>query len=156
MNLRTSYILVAVMFLGLGNLVMAGGVSGKVEVTGGDKKAVLADFKAELSKGSVNGFLRLTIAENDKASFIKIVNLKINGSYAWFSGKCTSSDSDKLGNWLFVAIHDGGTPGEIADHIWWQWLGSGDKAKSPAARKVENFEKPAENKIIKTGNITVK
>jgi hypothetical protein len=43
----------------------------------------------------------------------------IYGDHAFFSGVIVSaSDDGQVGNWLLVAVQDGGSPGTNGDHVW--------------------------------------
>jgi len=110
-------------------------------------------FKITLndSGNSGNGFFQYS--DEQSTVRIKVKYLKVDGEYAWFAGKCVEDGIDKLDRWFFAVVHDGGKPGNIADHIWWEWL---DNTESIAKSKVENLEIPSERKQIKDGDITVK
>ena len=81
--------------------------------------------------------------------------MKVDGEYAWLAGKSTK-DSTKLANqWFFITIHDGGSPGNLVDHMWWDWLPDTENVENIAKNKVENLEKAENNQIIKDGDIQI-
>jgi hypothetical protein len=102
-----------------------------------------------------DGFLRCTSSDDDTEMYIELEYTAIDGDYAWFAGICTEDGENFTGKWLFGAVHDGGTPGKLVDHIWWEWLPDSDDVEEVAQSKVENFEIPAKNKPISSGDIKV-
>ena len=131
-------------------------VSGKVKVSG-DDASVWIDFTAAGAKNSraIGGSFCCQPDGEGKKTCANVVYMKVDGRYAWLAGKCTSDSSGLAGRWFFMAVHDGGTPGYLADHLWLDWLPDTPDAESVAKRKVENLEKPANNKSIEAGNIVV-
>ncbi|MFO7967289.1 MAG: hypothetical protein R6U44_06795 [Archaeoglobaceae archaeon] len=60
--------------------------------------------------------------------------VNVEGDYAYFGAKCTydsggDSGGDKTGDWLYVVVEDGGTPGMNGDAMGWSW-GSEDQVAS--------------------------
>jgi len=102
-----------------------------------------------------DGFLRCTKSDNDVEMYIDIEYAEIDGKYAWFAGICTEDGENFTGKWLFGVVHDGGTPGKLVDHIWWEWLPESDNVEDIAKSKVENLEIPSGNKTINSGDIKV-
>ncbi|MHC4152206.1 MAG: hypothetical protein ACYSSP_08920 [Planctomycetota bacterium] len=102
-----------------------------------------------------DGFLRCTRSDDDTEMYIELEYTAIDGKYAWFAGICTEDGENFTGKWLFGAVHDGGTPGKLVDHVWWEWLPDSDDVEDVAKSKVENFEIPAKNKPINSGDIKV-
>lgn len=48
--------------------------------------------------------------------------VRVDGDYAHFGALCTADSEDQqTGKWLYVKVHDGGTPGRNGDHIGWKW-----------------------------------
>ena len=155
-SIKISRIVVLLVLLGQANSLFAGSISGVIGVVGSSSTEAMVNFKGKISDtGAIEETSQLIVTDGDKKTTVKISALKIDGQYAWFSGKCISGNSDKLGHWLFVAVDDGGTPGNISDHVWWEWLGNDAKAESEAASKVKNLKKPVENKPVKSGDIVV-
>jgi len=141
----------------LANCAWANTVSGKIKVLDDTNKIALTEFEItkKTTDQSVTGSLSWETENGDTDNYIEIKYVNIDGQYAWFAGKCTQSTEEMADRWLFIAVHDGGTPGNLVDHIWCQWLDSGPDAESIAKEKVENLEKPTNNKPIKSGNIEV-
>jgi hypothetical protein len=113
-------------------------VSGKVKVSG-DDASVWIELRADGAKNSLaaSGSLRCWQNNKSKETSADVVYMKVDGSYGWLAGKCTRDSGNLTGRWFFMAVHDGGTPGHLADQLW------------------ENLEKPANNKSIETGDIVV-
>jgi len=88
---------------------------------------------------------------------IQLTCLKKQKNYAWLAGKCI--DDKKSGqlkdHWLFIALHDGGTPGRLADHLWLEWLPQTPDAEQKARKNVEKLQKPKQNMPVTDGNIIV-
>lgn len=131
-------------------------ISGKVKVCG-DDASVWIELRADSAKNSLaaSGSLRCWQDDKSKETCADVVYMKVDGSYGWLAGKCTTDSSGLAGRWFFMAVHDGGTPGHLADHLWLDWLPDTPDAESIAKGKVENLEKPANNKSIETGDIVV-
>jgi len=132
-------------------------VSGKVQVLD-DEGTAWAEFKAAKEKdgGAAGGTFHWWLADGSKEAFIEVVYVTVDEEYGWFAGKCTRySDSSLADRWFFVAVHDGGEPGRLVDHIWWELLPAAQDAESLAKEKVDNLEVPAENKAIEDGEIVV-
>ncbi|MFC1738331.1 hypothetical protein ACFL1G_04675 [Planctomycetota bacterium] len=123
-----------------------------------NKEGGLAKLKALAGDDidSSEGFFHYLPADGTGEVRIKLAYVKVDGKYAWFAGECTQNGVNLIGRWFFGAVHDGGKPGKLVDHIWWEWLPDSDNARSVAKSKVENFEIPAENKTIIDGDIAVK
>jgi hypothetical protein len=102
-----------------------------------------------------DGFLQCTSSDNDTEMYIELEYIEIDGKYAWFAGMCTKDGSNFTGRWFFGAVHDGGNPGKLVDHIWWEWLPESDDVEEIAKSKVENLEIPSDNKPIESGDIEV-
>jgi hypothetical protein len=85
-----------------------------------------------------DGFLRCTRSDDDTEMYIELEYTAIDGKYAWFAGICTEDGERKL-----------------VDHVWWEWLPDSDDVEDVAKSKVENFEIPAKNKPINSGDIKV-
>lgn len=48
--------------------------------------------------------------------------VNVDGDTAYFGAQCTyDSAGTQTGEWLYVKVHDGGTPGRKGDHIGWKW-----------------------------------
>lgn len=132
-------------------------VTGKVQISADTNKYTWAEFSTRQGKDglSATGSLHLWSEDNSRQTYVNLAYLNVDGEYAWFAGQCTNDNGSLTGRWLFVAVHDGGNPGRLADHIWWEWLPNSPDAEAVAKSKVENLEKPADNKSIKAGNIVV-
>jgi hypothetical protein len=128
----------------------------KGEVTLSDNgKMVPAELKTTGNnfQGPANGFFQYS--ENGRKIVITVTYLKTDGEYAWFAGKCTGDGVDYTGRWFFAAVHDGGTPGRLVDHLWWEWISDSDNARSIAESKVRNMRVPSERKKIQSGDIKI-
>ena len=130
---------------------------GEITVQGYDGEHILVKFEAceEKNNQSARGFLRLQAGDNDKDTYAEVAYVKVDGAYCWFAGKCTRDSDDLTGRWFFAAVHDGGTPGRLVDHIWLDWLANKADAESIAREKVKNCEKPQHNTPIAAGDIVV-
>jgi len=53
---------------------------------------------------------------------INCVLVESSTNNAWFSGQVVSGNVG-TGQWVFVKVHDGGTPGRIGDQIWGSFVG---------------------------------
>jgi len=48
--------------------------------------------------------------------------VRVDGDYAYFGAYCTNdSKGDLTGEWLYIKVQDGGTPGTNGDYIGWKW-----------------------------------
>ena len=134
----------------------ASNASGNIEVLdAGVRLGVEFEAREAANGESGGGFFRYTSADRSNKLAAKVFYVKVDDEYAWFAGRCLQDNGDLTGRWFFAAVHDGGTPGSLADHIWWDWLPEGPGAEKTAKRKVENLERPASNKPVKAGNIVV-
>ncbi|MHC4843238.1 MAG: hypothetical protein ACYTEE_05500 [Planctomycetota bacterium] len=124
--------------------------SGRFNVTNDNQQ-----MSVNLKVTDDDGFLRCTSSDNDTEMYIEVEYSEIDGKYAWFAGICTEDGANFTGKWLFGAVHDGGTPGKLVDHVWWEWLPDSDDVEDVAKSKVENLEIPADNKPIGSGDIKV-
>ncbi len=129
-------------------------VTGKIEVKD-DSNTVRVVFEAREAAENRPAEGTLNLDVNGSEAEFEIRYVKVDGSYAWFAAKCTDSSSIRNGQWIFLLVNDGGTPGNLLDHIWWEWVGEGPSAEAVACEKVENIEKPAANKPVETGDIVV-
>lgn len=130
--------------------------SGNIEVSNdGARLRVEFEVREAANSGSGGGFFRYGSADRSTSLAAEVFYVKVDDEYAWFAGRCVQDSGDLAGRWFFAAVHDGGTPGSLADHIWWDWLPEGPGAEKTAKRKVENLERPVSNKPIKTGNVVV-
>ncbi len=151
-------IVVTVFFLagtGISNAAsLVNNVTGKLQIVedGGSAASVQFDASEASESQPAGGSLTCSFADQSQPNSVKIQFVKIDGQFAWLAGQCTSGDLN--GRWLFVVAHDGGQPGSLVDHIWWEWLPAGT-GENAARSKVENLEKPADNKSITDGNIVV-
>mgnify|MGYP006303466339 CR=1 FL=1 len=51
-----------------------------------------------------------------------VMYVRVDGDYAWFGAVCTlDSEGAKTGDWLYVRVMDGGTPGTEGDSMGWKW-----------------------------------
>jgi len=132
-------------------------VTGKVQISDNSSGNVSVEFKAYEEKGDqpAKGYFHLWLDDESEETFVDGVYVSVDDEYAWFAGRCTKDTGDLTGRWLFVAVHDGGSPGRLVDHLWWQWLPDTTDAENIAREKVENIETPADNQPIEAGNITV-
>ncbi len=137
----------------------ANNVVGKVQVldNGNNDEYAWTEFEAHQGKDNqpAGGFFHWWLEDGSRETYVEAVYVKVDGNYAWFAGKCTKDSADLAGRWLFIAAHDGGMPGRLTDHIWWEWLPDTPDAESIAKAKVENLETPASNKPIISGDIVV-
>lgn len=132
-------------------------VTGKVKILINRDKEAWAEFEAYEEKGNIpaKGSFHLWLEDTGEETYVDVVYVKVSGAYGWFAGKCTKDTGEMIERWLFLAVHDGGSPGRLVDHIWWEWLPDTGEAETIAREKIENLEKPADNQSIKTGDITV-
>jgi len=130
--------------------------SGNIEVLDAGVRLDV-EFEAREAAGSNSGggFFHYESADHSTKLAAEVFYVKVDDEYAWFAGRCVRDRGDLAGRWFFAAVHDGGTPGSLADHIWWDWLPEGPDAEKTAKRKVENLERPVSNKPVKAGNIVV-
>ena len=129
--------------------------AGKITIA--DDNGGSVDFKAVDGKDGQpsTGYLRLKSGDGSKETEAEVKYVNVDGDYAWFAGQCTRDSGGLTGRWFFAAVHDGGTPGKLVDHIWFDWLPDTADAEAVAKSKVENFAKPSSNKPITTGDIVV-
>lgn len=164
MNIRKTILIVSVVFvaattpplLSREDSAPANNTSGKVQVLD-NGESVLVEFRARGKRDDkpAGGSFRRSSADKSIDTYCNVVYVKVDGDYAWFAGKCVMDSDGLAGRWFFAAVHDGGRPSELVDHLWWDWLPRTPNAESIAADKVENIEKPDSNKPIESGNITV-
>lgn len=135
----------------------ANNVTGKVQILNDSDEYAWAEFEAYEAKNSqpANGSFHYWLEDGSEEIYVDVVYVKVDGEYAWFAGKCSKASGELVGRWLFLAAHDGGDPGRLVDHIWWEWLPDTADAQAVAERKVNNLKKPASNKSIKAGNVVV-
>ena len=134
----------------------SGRVAGKVqtEIEGESARLQLKILEGESSTGK--RFFKYKLADSSETVFVKVKYLRIDDGYAWFAGKALPGKSSTRSNqWVFAVVHDGGIPGELVDHMWWQWLGEGDDAEKQAKEKVEELEQPEQNYPIESGDLVV-
>lgn len=130
--------------------------SGNVEVSSaGARLDVEFAIRETANSESGAGFFHYESTDRSTKLAAEVFYVKVDDEYAWFAGRCVRDRGDLAGRWFFAAVHDGGTPGSLADHIWWDWLPEGPGAEKTAKSKVENLERPVSNKPIKAGNIVV-
>ena len=131
--------------------------NGKLEFLSEDNQMGSIEFEVyKQNEGqSAGGFFRLSLEKQDQTTYVDVRYVSIADDFVWFAGNCTKGSGDFTGRWIFIAANDGGRPGKLVDHIWWEWLPDTQNAENIAKRKVENLEKPAYNKPIETGEITV-
>ena len=135
----------------------ANNMSGKIQVSDDNGAKPWVQFRTQQGKNNrpAGGSFQYRPEGKSKETYVDVVYVKVDGEHGWLAGKCTRDGTDLVGRWLFLAAHDGGTPGRLVDHIWWEWLPNTADAESIAKRKVENLEKPANSKSIISGNIVV-
>jgi len=135
---------------------LASNAKGTVQVSDEGGNAYI-EFEVQEGKDNkaASGSFHFRLDDGSRDSYVEVAYVKVDGEYAWFAGDCTRDNAGMAGRWLFIAVHDGGRPGRLVDHIWLEWLPKTPDAENIAKRKVENLEKPANNKPIKTGDIVV-
>ena len=128
---------------------------GKVEITVDKDQSATVEFEAceKTDTKPAKGYLHSWQANKSEEIYAEVKYVVVDGDYAWFAGKCT--EGKLAGRWYFIVVHDGGTPGRLVDHFWWDWLADTADAEDLARQKVENTEKPANNKFINNGDIEV-
>lgn len=134
-------------------------VRGKVEVSAplrGEHRRIELRVSGAEEGDSAKGWLRLWSADGSRETKVDLVYLRVDGEYAWLAGECKEDTDGLQGRWVFLAVHDGGKPGRLVDHIWLEWLGEGAEGRAEAKSKVENLDTPAESKSIESGDIEVK
>ena len=156
MNLKRFTFALVMFSLVLSVPALANSASGEVKISSGADKGVVKFNVVEGANSKAgDGFLHFSLAKSKEEIHIKVSYVKVDGEYAWFAGECTQDGVSQIGLWFFGAVHDGGKPGKLVDHIWWEWLPDSEDAESIAGSKVENLEIPSENKTITDGDITV-
>jgi len=135
----------------------ASNATGKVQVLNDSDEYAWAEFEAYESKNGqpAKGLFHYWLEDGSEEIYVDVVYVKVDGEYVWFAGKCTEASGELVGRWFFLAAHDGGDPGRLVDHVWWEWLPDTADAETIAERKVNNLEKPANNKSIENGNVVV-
>ena len=122
-------------------------------------KNVWIDLKAHKEENSkpAKGLFHLWRDDKTKGLYLELAYLLVDDNYAWFASRCIKDKDDGklVGRWLFIAVHDGGAPGRLVDHLWCEWLPAAKDAEQIAKRKVKNLEKPKTNRPIGDGNIVV-
>ncbi len=132
-------------------------VEGRVQVADDDGNSTWIELQAEAKQDgkTAQGELQVLADGNNLETMVDLAYLAVEGDYAWLAGECTKDNGGQTGKWLFVAVHDGGQPGRLVDHLWLEWLGPGAAGETTAKQKVESRDKPAENKTIESGDIQV-
>jgi len=133
-------------------------VNGRIKVLE-NNTSVWFEFKAIKEANNIrisDGFFRCWPEDKSEETSADVVYMQVDDGYAWFAGKCTNDNGDLTGRWFFMVVHDGGTPGCIADQLWLDWLPATPDAETIAKAKVENLEKPAVSKSIEAGDIIIK
>ena len=166
MNVRKIILVVCVFSLGAvlsafsqqSKSELANKAMGEVEISADNGESAWAEFRVSdaTSQSSASGFFHYWLDDKSKESYVEMAYVKVDGEYAWFAGKCSKSSENLTGRWFFAAVHDGGMPGNLVDHIWWDWLADTPNAESIAKEKVENMERPTANKPIESGDVTVR
>ena len=166
MNVKKTILAAAVFSLAASVLLFAGqnasepanSAVGKVHILINTDESARVEFEAYEAKNNqpARGFLLCSQKNQNRETHSEVVYVKVDGDYAWFAGKCTRDSGNLKGRWFFIAVHDGGTPGKLVDHIWWDWLPQTPDAESIAKKKVENLERPANNKHISAGDVVVR
>lgn len=120
-----------------------------------------ANFSAHEAKNGrlAKGSILIRDDEGRELEFdVKYVKVRADRNLAWFAAQCTpdslsSDDPDyKVGQWLFVKVKDGGTPGSKTDHMGWEWCTN----EKQAERWVKTYGGPTDwCKVIK-GNLRVR
>ena len=133
--------------------IYAASANGQITVSQGSK---IFDVKLNMDDTkSDKGFIQSVDQGSGDSVRIQISYITIDGEYAWFAGKCTDGRADKIGEWLFGVVHDGGKPGNLVDHLWWEWIGDGDDAEAKARAKVDNLQIPSGRKAVQSGDIKI-
>jgi len=130
----------------------------QVRFEGETDKNVWIDLKVHKENGKpAKGLFHLWRDDQTKGIYLELAYLLVDDDYAWFASRCTKDEDDGklVGRWLFIVVHDGGTPGRLVDHLWCEWLPATKDAEQIAMRKVKNLEKPKMNRPIGDGNIVV-
>jgi hypothetical protein len=133
-------------------------VTGKVKIMWENNQPLWAEFNICLRNDGqiINNMCHLWSDNDSRKIDIAVTNVKIDGNFAWFSGKCISDNFGKMENqWLFVSVSDMGVPGSVADNIWCEWLGKTTSAAAAATKKVSLLQRPYFHKEIKSGDIKV-
>ena len=125
--------------------------TGKVQIQASKSDNGRVSFNLTVENDSVRGSFTYSDEDGSESSSGSIKYVELDGSYVWFAGKFDSGADELNGKWFFVLAHDGGKPGQNFDHIWIEWLSDGKEAKS----KVDNFDRPKDNKKIFSGNIDI-
>lgn len=70
-----------------------------------------------------------------------VKHVVVDDDTAWFAAQCISDSGGVYdGQWLFVKVVDGGTPGAAGDEIGWDWSSGMDE--TDAAERVRSEETP--------------
>jgi len=88
-----------------------------------------AQFNAheEMDSRPAKGSMRVWSVISGRELHFDVWYVLSEGDYAWFAAKCTwynGIGSNKVGQWLYVKVYDGGTPGCNGDEIGWDWTTS--------------------------------
>ena len=96
---------------------------------GGPTEQVFREFNAHEEKGDRpakgwSRWWRTTDGVMDRELYVEIKYVRVDGDDAWFAGECTyhSTNPNRVGDWNYIKVHDGGTPRSNGDTVWGEWF----------------------------------
>lgn len=121
-----------------------------------DQRGWGIDFNAHEAKADrdAKGQIYHWSDEMEREIQIEVEYVNIEDEWGYFAGVCTydSLDGTNIGQWLYVVVYDGGTPGTNGDQVWWDW-NSSDEAD--AEQRVADGDTNSIEKGIIEGNLVV-
>ncbi|MDD5459507.1 MAG: hypothetical protein PHF37_08965 [Phycisphaerae bacterium] len=137
-----------------GSLLKAEHVSGKLYLINKAKQNYSAEFRVRQNQdGAAHGQFSFKIGDGETK--IDIRYIKVDGNCAWFAGKCSQDPQGRQNSWVFFAVQDGGSPGNLVDYLWVEWMSAEPGTEIQAKGKVDNLERPSESQSINGGNIII-
>lgn len=135
-------------------LLSAEHISGKLSLNDQAGQERSAEFRVRQNQDG-NGQGQFSYKVPDGETKIDIRYVKVDGNCAWFAGKCSQDSQGRQDSWVFFAVQDGGSPGNLVDYIWVEWIPAEKDAEIHAKDKVENLERPSESQPINSGDIII-
>ena len=82
---------------------------------------------------------------------LDVSEVNVEGSMAFFAGEIASaSESEWIGQWVYFAVHDGGTPGRKGDEVWSAFV-----SQEAASDTVQDGDTPGSAHQVTRGNLVV-
>ena len=127
------------------------GAEAKVEFNAHEQKGD-GEKEGDKAKGEFTWWLLDANGEVARMIVVDVSIVQVDGDMAWFAGEATEDTGDtKVGDWLYVAVYDGGTPGTDGDTIGWKWVGT----MAAAQTAVDTMDEDVNDKPILAGNLVV-